>query len=206
MYYKYKKYLLPAFIVIGCIIGVIDNKKGEKYLRFGISEIKTINSPSDIETKYITDFKYIVDGNKKEISINKFLSFEEIPIAIKGKRYKISSTKFKIKDGELYEVKENNNTLVIKRYDDYNIKSIWDFEYKYYTAFPCQQFVLNKTNKNLYIDKQDYGSANTEFETLLIKPNEMKSSPYLRYYFKEPKYEEVVPKGFHGATIHWMHY
>ena len=44
MYYKYKKYLLPAFIVIICIIGVIDNKKGEKYLRFGNGKEERMSS------------------------------------------------------------------------------------------------------------------------------------------------------------------
>ena len=179
-------------------------------------------SNTDIETKYITDFKYIADGNGEEISVNKFLSFEDIPIAIEGKRYKIYSDKFKIKDGELYEIIENNNTLEINIYDDYNIKSIWDFQMKEkksldsfkiqsraYAYLLKQYFVLNKTNTNLYIDKRDYGSVNpnyAEFETLLIKPNEMKSSPYLNYYFKEPGYMETVPKGLSGVTIHWIHY
>jgi len=197
--------LLPATLVIIFILAFINNGLDKKYMRFPISEIKIIKTPSDIETMYITDFSYIIDGNKDTISVNEFLSFEEIPIAIKGKRFKVSSKELMIKEGELYEIKEKN-TLLITRYDDNNIKSEWDFDFKYYSLYGTQSFVLNKTNKNLYIDKQDYGSRNTEFKTLLIKPNELKSTPHLKYYFKEPGYREKVPEGVSGTTIYWIHY
>ena len=197
-------FLTMCFLVLSCS-QENDCKIGEKKL--------LIVYPDKRETLYFTDFQDITKdfwsgGSKVEINVDEFNSLEEKKAFIDYKRdYNTPLTiNSEIKNNQIYILNFINNKLTATEYneDKYKLLTVWNFEENY------QNFIYNKTGKDLYLETIVYGSGaftNSNIPTKRIKPNNIIEAGYPDYYFSdEPPFSIRTTSSYYETIRYWLRY
>ena len=169
--------------------------------------------PDKRETLYFTDFQEITKdfwsgGSKVKINIDEFNSLEEKKAFIDyGKAYNTPlSINSDINNNQIYILNVINNKLTASEYneDKYKLLTVWSFEENY------QNFIYNKTGKDLYLETVVYGSGsftNSNIPTKRIKPNNIIESGLPDYYFSdEPPFSINTTSSYNQTYRYWLRY